>query len=301
MSPGPVMGLVLTGLWLAWVAGVEPRWLQVRAYRLRPGAGPHPIPPPAAARARLPSGHPAPAGDRGEESDGKGRVLRVAHLTDLHAPFYRIDEIRLLAALQAWGPDLIAFTGDLADSGQAPYEAGLRLLARLSARWPVYFVPGNHDHPAGWPALERRLREAGIRVLVNEGDSFQIRGRTFYIAGVDDPHTGRDRLERALGDAPAGVPVLLLAHAPTERIRRLASQRGIPLVLVGHTHGGQVRLPGLGALWVPGQGWFPRYDRGWFRLGDGHLLVNAGLGTPKPWIRWLCPPEVVLIEWEPGP
>lgn len=293
MRPGPVAGAVLAALWLAWVAEIEPRWLRVRAYRLRRGAIPQPAPPAAPVPVRPPAGHHEAVGD------ARGRTLRIAHLTDLHAPVYRIDESRLWAALRAWRPDLITFTGDLADSGQLPYDAGVRLLARLAARWPVYFVPGNHDHLAGWPPMERRLREAGIHVLVNDGELYRARGQTFYIAGVDDPHTGRDRLDEALAGAPPGVPVLLLAHAPSRRIRQLAPDRRVPLVLVGHTHGGQVRLPWLGALWIPGQGWFPRYDRGWFRLGDTYLLVNAGLGTPKPWIRWLCPPEVVLIDWEP--
>ncbi|PZN11353.1 MAG: metallophosphoesterase [Bacillota bacterium] len=286
---------MLAGLWLAWTAAIEPRWLCVRTYWLGPGAGPRPGPPVGEGTegpppARLPEGSPV---------RGRGSV-RIAHLTDLHAPVYRIDESRILSSLSAWEPHLIAFTGDLAEGGGLPYDAGLRLLARLAARWPVYFVPGNHDHLAGWQTMEQRLREAGVRVLVNEGECATVGGLPLFIAGVDDPHTGRDRLDEALAGAPSAAAILLLAHAPSQRLRRLAVERRIPLVLVGHTHGGQVRLPAVGALWVPGQGWFPHYDRGWFRLGDGYLFVNSGLGTPKPWIRWLCPPEVVLIQWEPG-
>ncbi|MCG0238742.1 MAG: metallophosphoesterase [Firmicutes bacterium] len=313
MIPGLLAGAALAGLWLVWAAGIEPRWLRVRAFRLQPGAGPLPLPPVAAAApshispavAATPSPTPtsptppagAPTADGGA---GRGAV-RIAHLTDLHAPVYRIDESRLWSALLAWQPHLIAFTGDLVEDGRLPWDAGLRLLARLADRWPVYFVPGNHDHLAGWPRLEQGLRASGVRVLANAGEPFQAAGYRFFVAGVDDPHTRRDRLDRALTGAPADLPVLLLAHAPAEGLLRQASRRHIPLVLTGHTHGGQVRLPWVGALWVPGQGWFPRYDRGWFPLGRGCLLVNAGLGTPKPWVRWLCPPEVLLIAWQPAP
>ncbi|ADU51437.1 metallophosphoesterase [Thermaerobacter marianensis DSM 12885] len=308
-APRPVGGETGNSLWSAvgWLAGtragagatalrglaavllaavtwgwlVEPRWLQARAFRL-PLAGGPPQPLPAAATRR-----PGPGG------------LRLAHLTDLHAPVYRIPEAALLRQLRAWQPDAVVFTGDLAEGPHHPATRGVALMARLARRWPVFLVPGNHDHLYGWFRLRRDLEAAGVQVLVNRGTVLRAGEAAVYLAGVDDPHTGRDRVGEALAGAPPGTPVVLLAHAPAEGIRRAAAARGVRLVLAGHTHGGQVRLPLVGALWIPGQGWFPRYDRGWFDIGGTWWYIATGLGTPRPWIRFRCRPELVLIELVP--
>ena len=263
----------------------------------RPATGDHPAAHPAAG----PAGGSL-ASTPGGPSPGPGRgVLRIAHLTDLHAPVYRIREEALFRWLEALAPDLVVFTGDLAEGRHLPAARGVDLLRRLARRWPVYLVPGNHDHLYGWRRLEEELAPTGVQILVNRGTTLWAGDVPVYLAGVDDPHTGRDRLDDALAAAPAGVPVVLLAHAPAAGLRARAAGGRVDLVLAGHTHGGQVRLPGLGALWIPGQGWFPRYDRGWFDIGGTRWYISAGLGTPRPWIRWLCPPELVLLEIEVPP
>lgn len=263
---------------LGWALLVEPVWLRRRAFRL-PLAGGPPRPLPVA---------------RGGRPVRRG--LRLVHLTDLHAPLYRVDEGALLDQVAAWDPDAVVVTGDLAEGPHLPARRGVDLLATLARRWPVYLVPGNHDHLYGWPALRRELEAAGIRVLVNRGVVLRSGAVAVFLAGVDDPHTGRDRLDRALAGAPRDLPAVVLAHAPAARLRQEAAARRVRLVLAGHTHGGQVRLPVVGALWIPGQGWLPRYDRGWFDIGGTWWYIATGLGTPKPWVRLLCRPEVVLVE-----
>lgn len=308
----PLLGLAATVilLWLFWVAWLEPRWVQVVAYRFRPGLGPSvfnlsPAPArpgnqrdqdlqPPDQRVRIPQQATVPD-PHGLPGQGRQRV-RIAHLTDLHAPVYQVSHRSLLRYLKQAQPDLIVFTGDLADGPHQPADGGVDLMAALARRWPVYLVPGNHDHLAGWPGLQRRLAAAGVHVLVNEGRTVGIAGTDFFLAGVDDPHTGRDRLDEALKGCPAGRPVILLAHAPSAPLRDQAARRQVALVLAGHTHGGQVRPPLLGALWIPGQGWFPRYDRGWFLIGGTYWYISAGLGTPRPWIRWRCRPEIAVID-----
>lgn len=274
---------------VAWAYLVEPRWLKVRAYRLALGA-------PAGGRpAPVPVPPPRPAAGPGAGTSTPAR-LRLAHLTDLHAPVYRIAEPLLVHWIEAWQPDAVVFTGDLAENKGLPARRGVELLRRLARRWPVYLVPGNHDHLYGWGRLRRDLEGAGVRVLVNQGVRLEKGRAAIYLTGVDDPHSGRDRLDASLAGAPAGMPVVLLAHAPADGIRRAAAARGVPLALAGHTHGGQVRLPLVGALWIPGQGWFPTFDRGWFDVGGTWWYIATGLGTPRPWIRLLCRPEVVLLE-----
>ncbi|HEY8552223.1 MAG TPA: metallophosphoesterase [Thermaerobacter sp.] len=272
------LGAVALLLVLAWALLVEPAWLRARAFRLPLTGGPaRPLPLPT-------TGRPLRGG------------LRLAYLTDLHAPHYRIDERALLAQIAAWDPDAVVFTGDLAEGPHLPARRGVDLLAALARRWPVFLVPGNHDHLHGWPGLRQALEAAGVRVLVNRGAVVRHGTTAVFLAGVDDPHTGRDRLDQALAGAPRELPVVLLAHAPAARIRQEAAARRVRLVLAGHTHGGQVRLPLVGALWIPGQGWLPRYDRGWFDVDGTWWYIASGLGTPKPWVRLLCPPEVVLVE-----
>lgn len=103
--------------------------------------------------------------------------------------------------------------------------------------------------------------------------------QTIYLVGVDDPHTGRDNIEAAMEDVPDKAAAVLLAHSPT--IFPQAVERGIDLVLCGHTHGGQVRLPFVGALIVPGQGLFPEWDHGMFREDETIMLINDGLGGKR--------------------
>ncbi|GAB6876370.1 metallophosphoesterase [Thermaerobacter litoralis] len=303
-SPGSLAAFLqlvaaLLILALAWGYLVEPRWLKARAYRLRldrPAGGqpvsiPLPAPAPGAAGAA-----PNPAPRAGEEPGTRPARLRLVHLTDLHAPVYRIAEGRLIRWIEAWQPDAVVFTGDLAEGKGLPAGRGVALLRRLARRWPVYLVPGNHDHLYGWYGLRRDLEAAGVQVLVNRGVQVGSGAAAIFLAGVDDPHTGRHDLGAALAGAPPGLPVVLLAHAPADGIRQEAARRGVALALAGHTHGGQVRLPLVGALWIPGQGWFPTYDRGWFPVAGTWWYINTGLGTPRPWIRLLCRPEVVLLE-----
>ncbi|EKP95793.1 metallophosphoesterase [Thermaerobacter subterraneus] len=306
---------------VAWGYLVEPRWLRVRAYRLSLGAdarGGRPVPLPIPRPPKRPVGSrstraagpaakgapPSPAAREGVTASpatlraaaARPSRLRLAHLTDLHAPVYRVSEAALLRWIEAWQPDAVVFTGDLAEGKGLPARRGVELLRRLARRWPVYLVPGNHDHLYGWSRLRRELEGTGVHLLVNQGARLEQGPVGIYLAGVDDPHTGRDDLGAALAGAPPGWPVVLLAHAPAGGIRRAAAGLGAGLVLAGHTHGGQVRLPLLGALWIPGQGWFPTYDRGWFQVGGTWWFIAAGLGTPRPWIRLLCRPELVLLE-----
>jgi predicted MPP superfamily phosphohydrolase len=223
--------------------------------------------------------------------------LRVLHLSDLH--LQRSDGLaQQLPALLAKVPhDLIVYTGDLIDTDDDLPRLGA-LLARLPRRPPAFAVLGNHDHrPFGRAhgandvaRLRRLLSAAGIHVLANTAQPLFDGG--LAIAGVDDPATNRDDLSAALAGLPPGVCCLVLAHSP-DVLLRLGTHRPA-LILAGHTHGGQIRLPGIGALLTMSN--VPRrFTMGPAMFAGVPLFVSRGIGYSGVAVRLFCPPEVALL------
>lgn len=220
---------------------------------------------------------------------------RIVQLSDLHIGTW-LDGNRLARTVRqvnAMKPDLIAFTGDF-----VTYHPGLhagelfRGLRDLKARDGSVAVLGNHDHRLDPAAVRRILRSAGVRELKNQHVSIQRERDSLLIAGEDDYMVRRARLDRVLSRLPATGSAILLAHEPdfadtSARTGRFALQ------LSGHSHGGQVRLPYLGAPILPRNG--RKYPAGLYRLGSMWLYTNRGLGTAHLKLRINCPPEIALI------
>ncbi|MBJ6724850.1 metallophosphoesterase [Geomesophilobacter sediminis] len=222
----------------------------------------------------------------------------ILQLSDLHDKEFEAGGKALLELLAREPFDLVVFTGDLVLGPRYRLTPALDLVQGL-ARVPVFSVSGNHDwgesghdHGIGM-RIKQALEEAGARVLSNQGVCLERDGARLWITGVDDPVTGKDRLNHALAGIPSGERRLLLAHSP--HIFPRAAAASVDLVLAGHTHGGQIRLPGLRAVYVPKLGFFPRWDYGFFRHGTSALVVNAGLGESWLPVRWNIPPEVTLV------
>lgn len=217
--------------------------------------------------------------------------LRVLHIADVHLTPRCDYTDAIVARAQAARPDLIAVTGDLV-SGWRGLPFGRRLLERLAERWPTYVVPGNADrwadrfdrHIPGWG-------ETGARVLINDGRTFRDGDSSLWIGGVDDPHRFRDNPGRALSQAPAEAFKLLLAHSP-DVIQHPGSLQA-DLIMASHTHGGQVRLPWIGAL-VTRSRVGRKWSQGVFRVNGATLVVSAGTGTTRLGVRFCCPPEMTL-------
>jgi uncharacterized protein len=224
--------------------------------------------------------------------------VTLVHLSDLHIGQLGMRERRAIDLINQAHPDLIVITGDLTRSGSSPHALGV-FLSSLHARHGVFMVWGNHDHwdgaATGWgPEV---VRGARVTILDNESRRIDLPRGHFYLAGVDDPITGHDNLRRAMAHVPHRAPTILLAHTP--EIVRSLGHWGINLVLAGHTHGGQVRLPWIGALWVP-YGTRDFLD-GWFDVDHGaRLHVNPGLGMSWLPVRFLCRPVIDLITLRGG-
>lgn len=224
--------------------------------------------------------------------------LRVAWLTDLHhGPFVRTASVRAWvdAALEA-APDLVLLGGDLVDqqTGTDPDEGLVAELARLAVPLGVLAVWGNHDR-ARFHAIDRfghALRAVGVEVLVNRGASVRD---DLHVAGLDDFRTGRPDLDAALRDRPTAGATLLLSHNP-DVLPQVPLDVG--LTLAGHTHGGQVVLPGVGALYTSSE-YGDRFLAGWVE-GPARGYVSRGLGMSNLPVRINCPAELTLLDLTPA-
>jgi predicted MPP superfamily phosphohydrolase len=298
MVPVRLLTAALTGVagtgaaCLAYAAGYE-----VRSFRLR--------------RVDVPI---LPAGER---------PIRVLQVSDLHmtpGQAKKQEWVRRLATLQ---PDLVVDTGDnLGHEDAVP--SVLRALEPLLDR-PGAFVLGSNDYfgprvknpgryllpddgrrdlgsGLPWPDLRDGLRDAGWADLTNTRGSVTLAdGRTVELVGVDDPHIGRDRYDTVAGPRDGGAEVSLgVVHAPYHRVVDRMAADGLPLVVAGHTHGGQLRVPLYGAL-VTNCDLAPARAKGLSRhTATTWLHVSAGLGTsPFAPVRFACPPEATLLTLVP--
>ena len=223
--------------------------------------------------------------------------LTIGHLSDLHwGPYTGEREIGgAVEAANALAPDLIAVTGDFVYHVAQYAPPCAAALAALHAPLGVWAIAGNHDHWAGVSAVRREVEAAGLTWLANSAQRLVIGSAPLWIAGVDDACEGKADLPATLAGIPAEEPVLLLAHEPDLADEAAGAPQWIVLQLSGHSHGGQVRLPGVGAPILP---WLARkYPAGLYRVGASRLQVytSRGIGVIAPPIRLNCRPEVALI------
>jgi predicted MPP superfamily phosphohydrolase len=223
----------------------------------------------------------------------------ILHLSDLHDKEFGRGGEELITLLARESFDLVVLTGDLVAGGTPRLTPALELIAGITrtSGAPVYSVSGNHDWRQERGAeFNGRLCEAGVRVLSNGSVAIERGKDRLWLLGVDDPVTKRDRLDRALSASDNSSPRVLLAHSPQPFAQ--AVQNGVDLMLAGHTHGGQVRIPLLGAPYVPAMGFFPRFDYGLYSSGPTTMIVSGGLGESALPIRFNMRPEVSLVTLE---
>lgn len=227
--------------------------------------------------------------------------IRVLQLSDFHVERITRREREVLALAERLSPDLIVLTGDYLNLSYVYEEAARRdaraVLSQLHAPYGVYAVAGSPpvDPPEAMEALFAGL---DITVLRDEGLLLDVRGQTIRLLGVTcswDPVVAAQGLDRSLSTRPEPAFTLLLYHSPD--IMPDAAQRGMDLVLAGHTHGGQVRLPLHGAVFTSSV-YGKRYEMGRYQEKQTVMYVSRGLGMEglsAPRVRFLCPPEVVMV------
>ena len=223
--------------------------------------------------------------------------LRILFVSDIHAgPFVSAKALtHTFQRLLATEPDVILVGGDLVTTTLEEFVESREAFAELRAPLGVFAVLGNHDHYTGnADRLRNMIEDVGIGVLHNRSVTLRRGDACLSLAGVDDLLTGRPNLEAALAGTHA--PTLLLSHNPDLAFD--AARKGVALMLSGHTHGGQIRVPGLPVLVRQSR---YRLDEGRFQVGPMDLVVSRGLGAAGLPVRFACPPEAVLIHLRAGP
>lgn len=231
---------------------------------------------------------------------------RIVQVSDLHNREFGRGNCNLLALIQAQQPDLIAITGDLMDSYHTNLDKALAFARQVSKLAPCYYVTGNHEHRMTLEKLTgflRGLEDAGIRVLRNEAVELGLPaeseagkrsgGTYFRLLGVDCQQGKTDTLQHLMADRDPGELNILLSHKP--HYADYYRHAGVDLVLTGHAHGGQWRFPLVGGLYAPGQGVFPKYTAGMYRLGETVMCVSRGLGNSSFPLRIQNKPELVTL------
>lgn len=233
--------------------------------------------------------------------------VRLAVVTDFHSSDNADDVVAMVASC---APDAVLLVGDMFDDDIAnrPTERMLSLMRQLSAQYPCYYVSGNHEAWTGeMDALYQQTEEAGVTVLRMSSGVLTVRGQRIALCGVPDPYEmvfsgapdTEEQIRQALEDVDSADFTVLLAHRP-ELLAKYA-QFPLDLVVSGHAHGGQVRIPGvLNGLYAPNQGWFPKLAGGAYTQDGTTLIVSRGLAVRTRLPRIFNRPEVVLVRCVPA-
>jgi predicted MPP superfamily phosphohydrolase len=215
-----------------------------------------------------------------------GRVLKIAHLTDLHTQGLGRVERKLLEHLEILKPDAIVITGDLATPG-GTFEGYYSVLSKLQSKLGVYFVTGNWDYWEPIPELENLLTSTQVENLTNKAKEIE---KGLWLIGFDDALEGQPDLS-ILDSIPSSDIKISIFHSPVyfQEIKRRTH-----LSLAGHSHGGQLLIPVIGSFWLPeGTG---KYEQGWYKENQSSLYVSRGIGTSILPVRFNCSPELAIIE-----
>lgn len=246
------------------------------------------------------------------ETDKISNPLRLALITDLHSCRYGENEQKLAAAINAQKPDILMFVGDIFDDqiSDANTEA---LLSAVAADYPCYYVTGNHEYWRGTQAFNTKMQilaDYNVKRLATDTDTITINEETINICGVDDPDAYRvNNTDIQSGIASFqkqivqlnklntnGNYTILLTHRP--EYFQFYTKQSFDLVLCGHAHGGQWRLPGLiNGIYAPNQGFLPKYAGGQYQENDTTMIVSRGLARESTRIpRIFNRPELVIID-----
>jgi len=232
--------------------------------------------------------------------------FRLAQISDIHfGPFMGKSGVeRGVAVAKSMRPDFVVLTGDfvshsLGKTHGADGAHHAEPCADVLAQWkntPMLAILGNHDHWNGADIVAGALRERGIRVLRNEAMAIERGGARLWMAGVDDALVQAADLPKTLSGIPPSEATVLLAHEPD--FADYAATFPVDLQLSGHSHGGQVRLPGIGPIVLPEMA--KKYHTGLNRVGAMQVYTNWGLGMITPPVRFLCPPKVTVLTLRKG-
>lgn len=232
--------------------------------------------------------------------------FRIAHISDLHNAEFGVENGDLLDRIAGENPDIIVITGDLVDSNHTDLAVALSFAEKAEAIAPVYYVTGNHEaRLPQYDALRTGLMESGVIVLEDASVRITRGGDSVTLIGLADPNF------TVQGDFSGEIPAMirtkladlvgseneytiLLSHRP--ELFEVYAESGVDLVFSGHAHGGQFRIPLIGGLIAPDQGFFPKYDSGLYTSGNTNMIVSRGIGNSIIPLRFNNRPEIIIAE-----
>ena len=223
----------------------------------------------------------------------------IVHISDLHNKKFGANQKKLLETINSIEPDMIVVTGDLIDSRNTDIDIAMDFINGAVDIAPTYFVTGNHEAwSVRYPRLEKKLINAGVFVLRDRVEEIKKNDDSIYVAGLDDPEISGGLQNLSFGEKLTRLSskidgyTILLSHRP-EKFDIYVDQ--VNLVLSGHTHGGQIRFPFIGAVVAPDQGFFPKYSDGLYEESNTKMIISRGLGNSVIPFRFNNPPEIIVI------
>jgi predicted MPP superfamily phosphohydrolase len=229
--------------------------------------------------------------------------IKIVLISDLHSTIYGKDQIILIDMIKNINPDLIVLSGDIFDD-VAPMTGTQLLLNGIYGIAPIYYVTGNHEYMSNnIQAIREKLMSYGVIILSDDYTIIEINNNVIVIAGIEDPYKSlyempnynqNDSMERAFRELDEiSLYKILIAHRP--EMIEIYKKYSFDLILSGHTHGGQIRIPYINGLYAPNQGFFPKYAGGMYTHGNMVHIISRGLSV-TPWFpRIFNPPELVIV------
>lgn len=220
---------------------------------------------------------------------------RIVQISDLHNAKFGKNNQKLVDRIRECEPDMIVLTGDLVDSNHTNVDRAVQFVDEIVKICPVYYVTGNHEYwleKSEYDELMDGLIGAGVVILDDQVVEISRGDAKFRLVGLDDKSLADGTLEALLSDEK-GLTVVL-AHEPQYLVRYASI--GVDLVLSGHAHGGQFRLPFVGGIVAPDQGFLPKYTAGEYYMNGTEMIVSRGLGNSVIPVRLFNFPEIVCVE-----
>lgn len=223
--------------------------------------------------------------------------IKIVFASDFHIRPYQQKRLeKVVEYINKENPDLVLSTGDFVAGhtkrATMSIEDIAKVLGQVKSKYGFYTTQGNHDGWYGNERISKALKENGIKELDNSNVKLSINGKTLYLAGIEDLMTGKPDIYKALDKTQK--PTILLTHTP-DMFTKIYDD--VNLVLAGHTHGGQVRIPLLGPIFTASK-YNDKYAKGLISENNKKMIVTAGIGASIIPIRFNCTPEIVVIEFE---
>lgn len=222
---------------------------------------------------------------------------KIVQVSDLHDANLGENHSRLVNKVLEVEPDVIVITGDVIDSRRFDLENSLQAVRQLAEIAPVYYVIGNHEVASNKVQhIYSEFESIGVKPLKNEHVTLEKDGQSIILAGIEDPLMGlpvRQAIEKAYVGVSENQFSVLISHRP--EVFKEYVNANVPVALTGHAHGGQVRIPFVGGLIAPTQGWFPEYTAGKYEDGETSMYVSRGLGNSVFPLRIFNRPQLIKL------